>query len=137
VPARIAIAALAIVIAAAMAVQLRANHLQTSAVKEIGRGANGVKDRNANRHALDNAQRVADLRPGSGALFTAIGLQVRAKKLAQAEQTALRATKREPDNFATWLTLGVVRQSRGDDKGAALAFARVKKLNPLYRLPSL
>jgi Flp pilus assembly protein TadD len=118
-----------------MAVQLHAHTLQQSAVSEIGREFAGGKDPKAQRAALDDSLRVADLRPGSGGLFAAIGLETRAGHLASAERLALRATRREPDNFSTWLTLGVVRQSRGDKAGAAAAFARVKRLNPLYPTP--
>jgi predicted Zn-dependent protease len=118
-----------------MAVQLHARTLLNTAVSEIGREVNGVKDPAANRRALDDAERAADLRPGTGALFTAVGLEMRAHRLPAAERFALRATKREPDNFATWVTLGVVREARGDSAGATAAFARVKRLNPLYRTP--
>jgi Flp pilus assembly protein TadD len=125
----------AVLIATAMAVQLHAHALQKSAVGQIGRDSAGVKDTRAQSAALDDALRVADLRPGSGGLFAAIGLETRAGHLASAERLALRATRREPDNFSTWLTLGVVRQTRGDKAGAAAAFTKVKRLNPLYPTP--
>ena len=134
-PARIALAVVATLIAAGFAVQIHAHGMLKSAVKEVGRETRGVKDRAAHRAALDKANRVTDLRPGTAGLFTAVGLEVRAKNLAAAERLAQRATEREPDNFSTWLTLGVVRQSRKDDAGAKAAFARADKLNPLYRKP--
>jgi hypothetical protein len=123
------------VIVAGVAVQIHARNLTDTAVTELKNEATGVKDRSANRAAIQDALDAADLRPGTGALFTAIGLEVRAGDLAAAERLAMRATDREPDNFATWVTLGVVRQARKDNAGATAAFARVKKLNPLYRTP--
>jgi Flp pilus assembly protein TadD len=118
-----------------MAVQLHARDLTNSAVTELKNETPALKDRAANRAAVQDALDAADLRPGTGALFTAVGLQVRVGNLAAAERTATRATEREPDNFATWLTLGVVRQARHETAAANAAFARVKKLNPLYRTP--
>src|SRR5205814_943165 len=98
--ARIALAAVAIVIAAGFAVQLHAHRLLRNAVGELEHEVNAVKDPGANRRAVHDAQRVADLRPGTTGLFTAVALDTRAKRLVAAERTALRATRREPENFA-------------------------------------
>jgi hypothetical protein len=133
--ARIALVVVAVAIAVGMAIELHARDLTDSAVTELKNETPALKDRAANRAAIQDALDAANLRPGTGALFTAIGLEVRAGDLAAAERIATRATKREPDNFATWVTLGVVRQARKENAAAQAAFARVKTLNPLYRTP--
>ena len=122
-------------IAAGFAVQIHAKNQVDSAVTEIKHEVTGIKDPAAHRAAIKDALDATDLHPGTGALFSAIGLQVRAGNLAAAERLAVRATKREPDNFSTWLTLGVVRQARKENAAAKAAFARANKLNPLYRTP--
>lgn len=133
--ARIALTVVAALIAAGMAIELHAHRQLTSSVKELRAEIAAKPDAARNNKARRDALHVAGLQPGSGALFVAIGLDGRAGRLADAERLALRATRREPRNFATWLTLGVIRQSRRDAAGAAAAFARVKQLNPLYRTP--
>jgi predicted Zn-dependent protease len=118
-----------------MAVELHAHRLVAGSVDQLKREASSKPDPAQHQKAIDDALRAARLQPGSGALFVAVGLATRARKPAQAERYALRATRREPDNFSTWLTLGVIRQSRGDDAGARAAFAKAQTLNPLYRTP--
>jgi tetratricopeptide (TPR) repeat protein len=135
VAARIALALAATVIAAGMAVQLHAHDLVAGSVTELKRELGGKPDPAQNKKALDDALEASRIQPGSGALFIALGLEQRAGHAAQAERLALRATHREPDNFATWLTLGIVRQGRGDTAGANTAFAQAQRLNPLYRTP--
>jgi hypothetical protein len=135
VAARIGLAALAAVVAAGMAVQLHARGQLQSAVDEAKREARGSRSASAHAQAVDHALRVTDLRPGTAGLFVAIGLEVGARRNAEAERFALRAARREPDNFSTWLTLGILRQRRGDRAGAEAAFARVRRLNPLYPTP--
>jgi predicted Zn-dependent protease len=135
VPARIVLAAAATLVAAAMAVQLHAHELLKNSVAQVQREIAGKPDQARHDAAVDDALRVAGLQPGTGGLFVAIGLETRGKRPAEAERLALRATRREPRNFATWLTLGVIRQGRGDDSGAKTAFAQAAKLNPLYRTP--
>ncbi len=135
VPARIALAVVAVALAVGMAIQLHAHALMHASVAELGREIGHRPDPAANRRALDQAMKVVDLRPGSGALFVAIGLQERAGHPAAAERLALRAVEREPKNFSSWLTLGLIRQSSGDRAGAAAAFAQARRLNPLYRTP--
>jgi Flp pilus assembly protein TadD len=133
--ARIGLAAVAAVVAAGFALQIHAHNLLASSKRELAREFAGQRDPAAHRHALDDALEVADLRPGSNGLFPAIGLAFRGGNLAQAERYALRAARREPDNFAVWVTLAVVRQRRGDSNGAAAAYAQADRLNPLYRTP--
>ena len=133
--ARLALAVVATVIAAGMAVQIHAHNLVSDAVDQVKREVASKPDPAQHQKAVDDALRASRLQPGSGALFVAIGLETRARRLAEAERYALRATRREPDNYSTWLTLGVIRQGRGDDAGARAAFARAAKLNPLYRTP--
>jgi predicted Zn-dependent protease len=125
----------ATVIAAGMAVQLHAHQLLGDAVGQIRREIASKPDPAQHKEALDDALRVSRLQPGTGALFAAVGLESRAGHAAEAERLALRATRREPRNFSTWLTLGVVRQGRGETSGARAAFARAQQLNPLYRTP--
>jgi Flp pilus assembly protein TadD len=133
--ARIALTAVAALVAAGMAIELHAHRQLTSSVKEIRAEIAAKPDPARNEKARDDALHVAGLQPGSAALFVAIGLDDRAGRIADAERLALRATRREPRNFATWLTLGVIRQARRDAAGAAAAYAKVKQLNPLYRTP--
>jgi hypothetical protein len=125
----------ATVIAAGMAVQLHAHQLLGDAVGQIRREVASKPDPAQHKKALDDALRVSRLQPGTGALFAAVGLESRAGHGAAAERLALRATRREPRNFSTWLTLGVIRQSRGETSGARAAFAKAQQLNPLYRTP--
>ena len=133
--ARIALALVATVVAAAMAVQLHAHQLVKDSVAQIKRETVAKPDPAQHKKAVDDALDAADLQPGSGALFVAVGLDSRAGRAAEAEQLALRATRREPRNFSTWLTLGVIRQSRGDKSGAGVALAKVRQLNPRYQTP--
>ena len=133
--ARIAIAALAALVAGIMAVQLHAHRLLDSSLDQLRAEVAGKADPRARAEALDDAKRVADLRPGTGGLFVAIGLETRGDRLAEAERLALRATRREPDNYSAWVTLGVVRQNRGNRAAGQAAFAKAAKLNPLYRTP--
>jgi predicted Zn-dependent protease len=125
----------ATVVAAGMAVQLHAHQLLSGAAGQIRREISSKPDPAQHEKAVKDALRVARLQPGSGALFVAIGLESRGGRPAEAERLALRATRREPRNFSTWLTLGVIRQGRGENSGARAAFARAQQLNPLYRTP--
>jgi predicted Zn-dependent protease len=125
----------ATVVAAGMAVQLHAHQLLSDAAGQVRREISSKPDPAQHRKAVDDALRVSRLQPGSGALFVAIGLESRGGRPAEAERLALRATRREPRNFSTWLTLGVIRQGRGEASGARAAFARAQQLNPLYRTP--
>jgi Flp pilus assembly protein TadD len=118
-----------------MAVQLHAHDLLAGSVAELKREIGAKPDPARNKKALADALDVSEIQPGSGALFIALGLEQRAGYAAQAERLALRAVRREPENFATWLTLGVVRQGRGDTAGANAAYAQALRLNPLYRTP--
>jgi Flp pilus assembly protein TadD len=135
VAARVFLALLATVIAAGMAVQLHAHQLVAGSVSQIKREIAAKPDPARHEKALGDALDASRLQPGSGALFVAIGLQSRAGHAAGAERLALRATRREPRNFSTWLTLGVIRQGRGEAGGAKAAFARAQQLNPLYQTP--
>ena len=130
---RIALALFASVIAVGFAIQLHAHNVLSDARAELNHEARFQTDPVQHQKAIDDALRVDDLRPGTGGLFTAVGLATRGKRLAEAERYALRATKREPDNYSTWVALAVIRQNRGNDAGARQALARADKLNPLYR----
>ena len=122
----------AAVIAIALAVELHAHSELASAAKQ----AKATRPTAAQADkALDDLDQVTDLRPGSPALLVAAGLDFKLHRYAAAERFAAHATRREPDNFSTWLTLGVIRRTRGDERGARAAFSRAHVLNPLYPVP--
>jgi hypothetical protein len=118
-----------------MAIQLHAHYTLDSSATEFRRELAGRSDAAARQQALDDALNVADLRPGTDALFVAVGLARQGGANADADRFAVRATRREPRNFATWVTLGVVRRAAGHERAALAAFARAKQLNPRYRTP--
>jgi predicted Zn-dependent protease len=132
VAARIVVAAFALALAAGLAVELHAHDVfaDAQAVAKQPQPTRAAID-----HALHDAGRVSKLEPGGGAFLLAAGLNLRAQRPAAAARSAERATKRDPQNFAAWLTLGVARQSAGDNPGAKAAYARVRALNPLYGTP--
>jgi hypothetical protein len=68
----------------------------------------------------------SDIAAGAGSLQ-------RIAALDAAEQLALRAVDREPDNEDGWLALALVDRRRGDAAGARVAIARVRVLDPRYR----
>jgi predicted Zn-dependent protease len=132
VPGRIAIALAAALVAAALAVELRAHDLLAHASHRATAPKLTPAKVDATLHDL---KRVTDLRPGSQALLLAAGLDMRTRRYQDAERLAAHATRREPDNFATWVTLGVARSAAGDATGAKAAYARAHVLNPLYPVP--
>ena len=129
---RIATAAGAALIAVALGVQLHAHGLLSSAGKAAGAPAPTAAELDK---TLADLRRVSDLRPGTQALLLATGVEFKAKRYAAAVRSAQHATRREPDNFSTWLTLGIARRTAGDQAGARAAFARAHVLNPLYPIP--
>ena len=119
-------------IAGALAVQLHAHDLAAGPYKDVR--SRRVPVAHLARD-LDDLDAVSKLRPGAQAMLTQAGLNFRTRHFKAAERAALRATKREPDNYTTWLTVGVARQSLGNTRGARAAFARAHALNPLYPIP--
>ena len=129
---RIALALLALVVCVGMAVELRAHDLLENA-GHVAAGAHpkpGDVDR-----ALRDAKKVSDLRPGSQGLMAAAALDLRTARYRAATQAAQAATRREPDNFSTWVTLAVAAAGAGNTTGSQLAYAKAHLLNPLYPIP--
>jgi Flp pilus assembly protein TadD len=132
VAARIALALTALLLAAGLAVELYANRLLASAQ---GAALTQRPSPAARDAALRDLSRVADLRPGTQALLLAAGLEQRAGRYDQAFRLAARATRREPGNFSSWLTMGLAQRAAGDEAGARSSFARASRLNPRYPTP--
>jgi Flp pilus assembly protein TadD len=132
VPVRIALALCAAAIAIGMAVQLRAHDLfaDAIAVATAPHPSTAQVDR-----ALADLRKVSDVHPGGDAFLAAAGLSFRTRRFAAAAEAARRATERDPENFAAWLTLGIARRAVGDEPGARSSFARAHMLNPLYATP--
>jgi predicted Zn-dependent protease len=126
---RIATALAALVIAAALGVELRAQDMLANAkhVLEQPRPTASEVDKQ-----LEDLKIVRDLRPGSQADLAAAGLYFRLGRYGAAAEAARRATKREPDNFSAWTTLAVALGATGDKAGARVANARAHALNPFY-----
>jgi hypothetical protein len=130
--ARIAGALAAVVVAGAMAIELHA-HDQTA---RIAKDARAAKLSPAQlREDLADLDDVSKVVPGSAPFMAAAALNNRARRFADASRAAKRATEREPDNFSTWITYGLVRRAVGDERTARDAFARAHELNPLYPTP--
>jgi cytochrome c-type biogenesis protein CcmH/NrfG len=130
--ARIAMALAAALVAIGLAVEYHAFDALTAAAKRAN--APHLTQREADK-TLDDLHRVSQLRPGTQALLTAAGLEFKLHRYAAAEQQAAHATRREPSNFSTWLTLGVIRKTRGEAAAATAAFDRAHLLNPRYPIP--
>jgi predicted Zn-dependent protease len=130
--ARIAIALGALVIAAALVVELRAHDLVANSAEVAGQQHPKAAAVDAQLKDLD---RVNDLRPGSQGSLAAAALDLRMGRYKAAVRAASSATDREPDNFSAWVTLAVARGGAGDSAGRRAAFARAHLLNPLYPIP--
>jgi Flp pilus assembly protein TadD len=126
---RIATALTALVIAAALGVELRAQDLLANAKQVLVQPHPTAADVDQQLHDLKT---VRDLRPGSQADLAAAGLEFRLGRYRAAAEAAKRATKREPDNFSAWTTLAVALGATGDKAGARVAGARAHTLNPFY-----
>jgi predicted Zn-dependent protease len=130
--ARIGLALVALAIAGALAVELRAHDLLANA-GETAAQVNPQKALVDKR--LDGLKTVDDLRPGSQGALAAAALDLRTRRISDAIAAAARATKREPKNFSAWVTLAVARGSAGDVAGRQAAFEKAHTLNPLYPVP--
>jgi Flp pilus assembly protein TadD len=126
---RIATAAAALVIAAALVVELRAHDLLANATNVLAQPRPTAAAVDKQLHDLNT---VNDLRPGSQAALAAAGLNFRLGRYRAAAAAAARATRREPDNFSAWTTLAVALGATGDKAGARIATARAHTLNPFY-----
>jgi Flp pilus assembly protein TadD len=132
VPVRIGLALCAAAIAIGMAVQLRAHDLFAAAVATSTAPHPSAAEV---ARALGDLRKVSDVQPGGTAFLAAAGLNFRTRHFAAAARAARRAAKRDPENFAAWVTLGVAQRAIGDEPGARAAFARAHTLNPLYSTP--
>jgi Flp pilus assembly protein TadD len=130
--ARIGLAVAALVVAGALAVELRAHDLLANAAETAGQ-ANPQPALVDKR--LDDLKTVDDLRPGSQGALAAAALDLRTHRIPAAIAAATRATEREPKNFSAWVTLAVARGNAGDAAGRRAAFVKAHVLNPLYPIP--
>ena len=116
---RIILAIVAVALAAVTALELRAEldyqHGQElfSEVSQKGFAADEADDIG---RARDNLERASDLRPGTTALVAQAFLEKSAGRPAKAEALARQATRREPENVATWQAL--LSTSRDADERA-------------------
>jgi Flp pilus assembly protein TadD len=129
---RIALALSALVVALALAVELRAHDLLANAGET---GAQAKPSRALVDKRLDDLKTVDDLRPGSQGSLAAASLDLRTHRIPAAVDAAARATRREPKNFAAWVTLAVARGNAGDKAGRDASFRRAHALNPMYPIP--
>jgi predicted Zn-dependent protease len=126
---RIAMAVAALVIAAALSVELRAQDILANAKNVVVEPHPQVAE--VDRQIKDLST-VSDLRPGSQAALAAAALNFRLGRYGAAAAAARRATRREPDNFSAWTTLAVALGATRDKAGARAAAARAHTLNPFY-----
>ena len=130
--ARIGIALVALVVAAALVLQLRAHDLLENAKHVLVQPRPSAAEVDKQLSGLDT---VNDLRPGAQGSLAQAGLQFRLHRYRAAVAAARTATKREPDNFSAWTTLAVALAASGDKSGARLANSRAHALNPFYPAP--
>lgn len=125
-------AVLALAVAAALVVQLRAHDMLQNATDVLGQPqpAPAVVDAR-----LKDLKTVGDLRPGGAAAFAAASLDLHTRRYAAAARAAADATRRDPKNFAAWITRGIALNLTGDHAGAQSSFQRAHALNPLYPIP--
>jgi tetratricopeptide (TPR) repeat protein len=133
--ARAALALAAVVIAAALAVQLSAERRHSRAADALAPGPGLTPE--VRREALRDLEDVTSLLPGTRALLTAAGSRLAFDELSEAERLVRRAIDREPRNFAAHAALALVLDRGGDRAGAERALDRVEQLNPLYPRPPL
>jgi Flp pilus assembly protein TadD len=129
---RIAIALAAVVIAAALGVELRAHDQLANATNVLVQPHPKAADVDKQ---LRDLKTVSDLTPGSQAALATAALNVRLGRYPAAVRAATRATKREPDNFSAWTTLAVALGATGDKAGARIGNRRAHALNPFYPPP--
>lgn len=129
---RVGIALVALAVAAALAVQLRAHDMLDN-TKDI------LVQQHPSTAAVDaqlkDLETVEDLRPGSQAAFAAASIDLRTGRYLAAIDAATRATRRDPKNFSAWITLGIALQGHHEEFPAQAAFERAHVLNPLYPIP--
>ena len=129
---RIILAIVAVALAAVTALELRAEldyqHGQKlfADVSQKGFAANAEDDV---EHARDSLERASDLRPGTTALVAQAFLEKSAGNPEGAEALARQATRREPENVATWQAL--LSTSRDADERAR-AQQELLELDPLH-----
>jgi hypothetical protein len=129
---RIILATVAVALAAVTALELRAeldyHHGQElfSEVSQKGFAADAADDIERSR---DSLERASDMRPGTTALVAQAFLEKSAGRPEEAEALARQATRREPENVATWHAL--LSTSRDADERAR-AQQELVLLDPLH-----
>ena len=129
---RIATALGALVVVAALAVQLRAHDLLANAAQVAAQPKPAPA---AVASQLKDLKTVDDLRPGSQGALAAAALDLRIGRYAAAVEDGRRAARRDPENFSAWVTLAVALGGTGDNAGRRAAFAKAHALNPRYPIP--
>ncbi|HYH58116.1 MAG TPA: hypothetical protein VD790_02685 [Thermoleophilaceae bacterium] len=128
---RIALAVASLAVAAAMAVELRAERdyqatddfvLEDAGTPFAAAAADEVEE------TRDRLERAQSVRPGTTAMLLHVALEIRARDEAAAYALARRATGREPENAAAWKALATVSP---DEAERRLAQDRVQALDPL------
>jgi len=129
---RITLATAAVLVAAATAVQLRAEldyeHGQERLFEVISQEGSAAGAADEIERARDQLERARPVRPGTTALVALAFLEKNAGRPAEAEALARKATAREPENFATWHAL--LSTSR-DPEERARAEQELVRLDPL------
>jgi Flp pilus assembly protein TadD len=129
---RVGIAIVALVVAAALVVELRAHDMLENTKDVLARPHPSAAAVDAQ---LKDLKTVEDLRPGGRAALAAASLDLRVRRFAAAARSATKATQRDPENFSAWVTLGLALDADGDHAAAGAAYRRAHALNPLYPLP--
>ena len=130
-PGRIALALVALVVAAALVVELRAQRLLEGARDSAGDAGQRALSPDQRRDVLADLESAGRLRPGTDALVLRARIEVKAGRFEQAVALARRAVAKEPESYLAWAVLTYVLIADGDHAAARQALERAKQLNPL------
>ena len=129
---RITLATAAVLVAAATAVQLKAEldykHGQERLFEAVSQEGSAAAVADEIESARDQLERARTFRPGTTALVALAFLEKSAGRPAEAEALARKATAREPENIATWHAL--LSTTRDPDERAR-AEEELLRLDPL------
>lgn len=125
--ARPALVAVAILALFAIAIPMAGTALVRDSRSDVRAGQLG--------EALSDAQTAGEVQPGAASpnLQEALVLELRGELNAAASSAAL-ATKHEPTNWRTWITLSRIEARQGHADEAIAAYRRARTLNPLSPL---
>ena len=129
---RITLATVAIALAAATALELRAEldyHHGQDLFSDVSQNGFAADEADDIERARDSLERASDLRPGTNALVAQAFLERNVGRPAEAAALARQATRREPENVATWQAL--LSTSRDADERAR-AQRELLLLDPLH-----